>query len=71
MTKDEKETRLRSLLKSASYIVIHEVSLLMVALFFTKDLALSAGIVLTATLVEATFYYFHERVWSKIKIGRK
>jgi uncharacterized membrane protein len=71
MTPEQKDTRTRSLLKSASYIVVHEIILLVVAYAFTGNLALAAGIVLTATLLEATFYYVHERVWANLKIGRK
>lgn len=65
-----KDSKLRSALKSASYIVIHEIGLLIVTYLFTKDLAMSAGIVLVSTLLEGIYYYVHERVWTKIEIKK-
>jgi uncharacterized membrane protein len=71
MTPRQPETRTGYLLKSTSYIVIHKIILLIVAFTFTRNSALATGIVLTATLLEATFYYVHKKVWANLKIGKK
>ncbi len=42
-----------------------------VVYFFTRELALSAGIGLADTTIKIFSYYSHERLWERIQFGRK
>lgn len=70
MTKPD-ETRLRAILKSASYIVSHEIVLFFIAWLLTGDPVKAVTITLIGSLAEFVLYYFHERLWSKIKVGKE
>jgi uncharacterized membrane protein len=70
MTKPD-ESRLRAILKSASYIVSHEIVLFFIAWLLTGDPVKAVTITLIGSLAEIVLYYFHERLWSKIKVGKE
>jgi uncharacterized membrane protein len=70
MTKPD-ETRLRAILKSTSYIVSHEIVLFFIAWLLTGDAVKAVTITLIGSLAEFVLYYFHERLWSKIKVGKE
>lgn len=70
MTKPD-ESRLRAILKSASYIVSHEIVLFFIAWLLTGDPVKAVTITLIGSLAEFVLYYFHERLWSKIKVGKE
>lgn len=69
MTKPD-ESRLRAILKSTSYIVSHEIVLFFIAWLLTGDPVKAVTITLIGSLAEFVLYYFHERLWSKIKVGK-
>lgn len=70
MTKPD-ESKLRAILKSASYIVSHEIVLFFIAWLLTGDPVKAVTITLIGSLAEFVLYYFHERLWSKIKVGKE
>lgn len=70
MVKPE-DSRLRAVLKSASYIVSHETMLFFIAWVFTGDAFKAVTITLFGSLAEFAMYYLHERAWSKIKVSKK
>jgi uncharacterized membrane protein len=61
----------RSIAKSISYRLLSLTADSMVAYFFTRDIALSAGIVILVNAYSTLLYYFHERVWAHILWGRQ
>jgi uncharacterized membrane protein len=61
----------RSIAKSISYRLLSLTADSMVAYFFTRDVALSAGIVILVNAYSTLLYYFHERVWAHILWGRR
>lgn len=61
----------RSAIKSITYRVMSITADSIAAYFFTRDAALSAGIVIFVNGYSIFLYYFHERVWSHIHWGRK
>ena len=65
------ELHRRSIAKSASYRVAHLMVDSLVAYFFTRDVVLSASIVILVNGYSTLLYYFHERVWAHIHWGRR
>ncbi len=65
------EQHSRSLIKSISYRILSITVDSLVAYFITKDIALSAGIVIVVNTYSTILYYLHERVWANIRWGRK
>lgn len=65
------EAHNRSLAKSVSYRLLSLSVDSSVAYFFTRDIALSAGIVIFVNVYSTLLYYFHERVWAHIRWGRR
>ncbi len=64
------EKHSRSLLKAVSYRALSIVADSAAAYFFTRDMALSAGIVIFMNGYSTILYYLHERVWANIHWGR-
>lgn len=69
--KNPVEKNRRSATKSATYRVLSLCVDSMVAYFFTRDVTLSAGIVLLVNGYSTVLYYLHERVWAHIQWGRE
>ena len=65
------EGHYRSIAKSISYRLLNLGVDSMVAYFFTRDIALSAGIVLFVNFYSTILYYVHERLWAHIRWGHK
>jgi uncharacterized membrane protein len=65
------DTKARSVLKSFTYIVSHELIFFGITWLFTGNLLLSAGIVLTGSIMEMVYYYLHERIWARIEVKKK
>lgn len=65
------ENKLRSLVKSISWRAIAAVYTIILVFLFTKSIAISFGIGFIEIFIKFIFYYFHERMWQKIKWGIK
>ena len=65
------ETHQRSAIKSVGYRVLSISVDSAVAYFFTRDVVISAGIVLFVNTYSTLLYYFHERIWAHIHWGRR
>ncbi len=65
------ELHRRSIVKSVSYRIVSITVDYFVAYFFTRDIALSAGIVIFVDTYSTFLYYLHERVWAHIHWGRQ
>jgi uncharacterized membrane protein len=65
------EAHHRSIAKSISYRVLSLSVDSAVAYFFTRDVALSAGIVAMVNTYSTILYYFHERAWAHIHWGHR
>jgi len=65
------ETNIRSILKGISWrILATTTTIIIVYIFFHRlDLAVAAGIL--ETILKIILYWFHERIWLKIRFGRK
>lgn len=61
----------RSIAKSISYRLLSLTADSFAAYFFTRDVVLSAGIVIFVNAYSTILYYFHERVWAHINWGHQ
>jgi len=66
-----KVTRARSFVKSLSYRIFGTLSSFVVVYAITGKAKLSALIAFWETVLKVGIYYWHERMWDKIKWGRK
>jgi adenylylsulfate kinase len=66
-----RETNIRSISKGITWRIIASITtILIVYLFFGRlDLAITAGIL--ESVIKVILYWLHERIWFKIKWGRK
>jgi uncharacterized membrane protein len=64
------ETHLRSIVKALSYRVVGTIVTFVVALVLTKSFDLAAQIGILDTVVKIGAFYFHERLWHRIKLGK-
>jgi uncharacterized membrane protein len=65
------ENKIRSLSKSISWRIIALLNGWMVTYLFTGDLKNSFFISFVANISGFILYYIHERVWNKMKWGKK
>ncbi len=64
------EKPLRSIVKALSWRVVGTVDTLLVSYFLTGKIALAASIASVDFLTKLVLYFFHERIWNKIKWGK-
>jgi len=64
------ETHFRSILKAISYRIVGTIVTFGVALVLTKSLDLATKIGILDTCLKIGAFYFHERLWHRIKIGK-
>jgi len=65
-----KEKNYRSLLKSVSWRITGSIDTFIVSWFITGKVAFAISISGVEVFTKIGLYYFHERLWDKIKIGR-
>jgi len=69
LSPDRKESRLRSLLKAASYRVVGSITTTLLAWIVTGDWKVSLSIGALEPLVKTIIYYLHERAWQQVPRG--
>ena len=65
------ETNKRSIAKAISWRITGSLDTFLISLLFTQHLLLASGIAATEVITKIILYYFHERIWNKIKWGRE
>jgi uncharacterized membrane protein len=65
------ETRLRSWIKSVTWRVLGILILGVITWYFTGSWTQTTWITLTFHTIRIILYYFHERLWLRIKWGLK
>lgn len=63
------ETRTRTLVKSVTYRLTAWIFTILWTYIFTGEIAKSVGFATVLHLLLSIDYYFHERIWSKVKWG--
>lgn len=64
------EKPLRSIVKAISWRVVGTIDTLIVSYILTGEIALATSIASVDFLTKLVLYFFHERIWNKIKWGR-
>ncbi len=65
-----KDKHWRSVVKGVSWRVTGTIDTIIISWFVTHKLTLAFTIGFIEVFTKVALYYFHERVWDKIKIGR-
>ncbi|MEJ5264149.1 MAG: DUF2061 domain-containing protein [Bacteroidales bacterium] len=65
------ENRKRSLLKAISWRMLGTLDTMIISWIITGKLVLAISIGTTELITKTLLYYTHERIWNKIKFGRK
>ena len=65
------ETAVRSLVKAYSYRCCGTITTIVISYAITGQFILSLGIGATEMVIKPFIYWLHERVWSRVKWGRK
>lgn len=61
----------RSVVKAISYRITGTITTILISWGITRQLKFALSIGLADVFIKILVYYLHERVWNKIKIGRK
>ena len=64
------EAHTRTIVKAISWRVIATLTTMIIVFLFTRRLILTLGVGLAEVTAKITFYYLHERIWSRISWGR-
>ena len=64
------EKPLRSVVKAISWRVVGTLDTLIVSYILTGEIALATSIASVDFLTKLILYFFHERIWNKIKWGK-
>jgi uncharacterized membrane protein len=65
------DTGKRSIAKAITYRVWQSVNTFLISLVVTGKIDMAAAIVSIEVVVKIVIYFFHERIWDKIKWGLK
>jgi len=65
------ESRKRSLVKAVSYRIWVTAVAFMIAYWATESIEKSIEVIVLYLMGSMVIYYIHERIWDKIKWGRK
>ena len=58
----------RSLAKTISWRIIATLDTFIISFFITKELKIAGIIAILEVLTKTFLYFFHERMWNKIKL---
>lgn len=64
------ESHFRTVLKTVSWRIIATLITFSIAMLFTQNVELSAGIGAADMLMKLAAYYGHERAWIKVNFGK-
>ncbi len=65
------ESRKRSFVKAITWRIIAVTLLTAVTWLITSDVRVTASVVIVASTIHVIAYYIHERLWERVKWGRK
>ena len=69
------QNKLRHISKAITWRIIASTTTFLLALAFFGDdaqaIKKATGVALAETILKMVLYYFHERVWFRVKFGRK
>ena len=65
-----KEKAYRSIVKTISWRTLGTIDTIVISYFITSDLTMAASIGSIEVVTKMVLYYFHERGWNKIQLGK-
>ena len=65
------ETNKRSVIKAISWRALASFATFVISYVMSGDITVATGIASVQVVVNLLLYYFHERVWNKIRWGRE
>jgi len=65
------EKAYRSVVKTISWRTVGTLDTIIISYFITGNLAMAASIGSIEVVTKMILYYFHERAWNKISLGRE
>ena len=65
------ESKKRSLIKAITWRILAIIVLTIVTWLFTSNVQATAFVVISFNVIQIILYYFHERLWERVKWGRK
>lgn len=65
------DTKSRSLAKAISWRATGTADTFLISWFITGEPLLATGIAVTEVVTKVFLYWFHERVWNRVKWGKK
>ena len=66
-----KEAHYRSVIKALSWRVLATFATIMIVYIFTRRWVLSLEVGLVEVILKMILYYFHERIWGVVGLGKK
>ena len=66
-----KEKRYRTLIKTVSWRVTGTVDTFLISYLITGKVGLAASISGVEVFTKMILYYFHERIWNRVKYGKE
>jgi uncharacterized membrane protein len=64
------EKRYRSLVKAVSWRITGTIDTFIVSYFITGKVSLALSISGVEVITKMSLYYFHERIWTRLKFGK-
>ena len=65
---EQRDSNLKSVLKTISWRIVGTVDTIMISYFITGEVGLALSIGSVEVFSKIVLYYFHERVWSSVKL---
>ena len=66
-----KEKRYRSIVKTISWRVTGTIDTFIVSYIITGKIGLAASISIVEVFTKLALYYFHERIWNRMRFGKE
>jgi len=66
----QKESPIRSIIKTVSWRIIATLTTMIIAYFMTGNTEIAAKIGLAEVFIKLIIYYIHERAWTNVKWGK-
>jgi len=60
----------RTLLKTLSWRMIATITTMVIVYLYTREMALSLGVGVFEVTSKLVLYYFHERLWQRVRWGK-
>lgn len=70
MARVARETRYRSIMKTVSWRVTGTIDTIIISYVITREISWAFSIGLIEVFTKLILYYFHERIWNNINVGR-